>query len=66
MHYSREAEREADDYAIDMLKANGVALTQMAGGFEKLKEAIGEDPSGSYLSSHPSTAERIERIHRAQ
>ena len=66
MHYSREAEREADDYAIDMLKANGIALTQMARGFEKLKQAIGEDPSGSYLSSHPSTAERIERIHRAQ
>ncbi|MDQ7970756.1 MAG: M48 family metallopeptidase [Oxalicibacterium faecigallinarum] len=66
MHYSREAEREADDYAIAMLKANGIALTQMAHGFEKLKQAIGEDPSGAYLSSHPSTAERIERIQRAQ
>ena len=66
MHYSREAERDADDYAIAMLKKNGIALTHMANGFEKLKKAIGEDPAGSYLSSHPSTTERIERIQRAQ
>lgn len=66
MHYSREAEREADDYAMAMLKTNGIDLAQMANGFEKLRQVIGEDPSGSYLSSHPSTTERIERIQRAQ
>jgi len=66
MHYSREAEREADDYAIAMLKANRITVTEMANGLDKLQAVIRDDPAGSWLSSHPSTHERIERIRHAE
>lgn len=61
--YSREAEREADDYAVAVLKANGIALSKLAYVFEKLQSAAG--PAGespSYLSTHPGSSERIARI----
>ena len=37
--YSRDFEREADQYAIDMLHANGIPLTPMADLFEKMHDA---------------------------
>lgn len=64
LKYSRDAEREADDYAVAMLKANGIGLSSLVRMFEKLGEKSGAP--APYLSSHPATAERIERIRRAQ
>lgn len=67
MKYSRDAEREADDYAIAMMKANGIPLTQLIASFEKLKAAAGDgDEMSSYLSSHPPTTERMARIEQAR
>jgi predicted Zn-dependent protease len=63
LKYSRDAEREADDYAIAMLKANGMSLSSLVQGFEKLEDKA--DGITPYLSSHPPTAERIERIRNA-
>jgi len=37
--YSRDFEREADQYAIDMLHANRVPLAPLAGLFEKMRDA---------------------------
>ena len=63
MKYSRDAEREADDYAIAMLKANGIGLSKLALVFEKLdKDSNAPVP---YLSSHPPASERIERVRNA-
>lgn len=61
MKYSRDAEREADDYAGAMLQANGIPLSKLALVFEKLGERA-TDPA-PYFSSHPVTSERIARIH---
>jgi Zn-dependent protease with chaperone function len=70
MKYSRDAEREADDYAIAMLQRNGIALDHLARVFERLeRQASQQAPRGeelSYLSSHPASAERIARIRAAQ
>lgn len=67
MKYSRDAEREADDYAIAMMKANGIPLTQLIASFDKLKTAAGNgDELSSYLSSHPPTTERMARIEQAR
>ncbi len=66
MKYSRDAEREADDYAIAMMKANGIPLSQLAEGFEQMKAKEGDASLSPYLSSHPSTAERIEHIRNAR
>jgi Zn-dependent protease with chaperone function len=62
MHYSRDAEREADDYAVALFRANGIPLSKLTLVFEKLGEATGA--SAPYLSSHPGGAERIARIRR--
>lgn len=64
MKYSRDAEREADDYAIAMLKENGISLAKFALVFEKLEEKAGNP--APYLSSHPASEERIARIKDAQ
>jgi predicted Zn-dependent protease len=61
LKYSRDAEREADDYALSMMKANGIDTASMAAMFERL-ESMSEGEPPAYLSSHPSSAERIERI----
>ena len=66
MKYSRDAEREADDYAVALMKANGLPLTQLIAGFENLQKASGDDEGSSYLSSHPPTGERIARMKEAQ
>lgn len=63
LSYSRDAEREADDYAIAMLRKNGISLSALIHTFEKLEQESGE--SMPYLSSHPPAAERIERIRNA-
>jgi Zn-dependent protease with chaperone function len=62
--YSRDAEREADDYALAMLKANGIPARALAAAFEKLAaQGTAKGPSmPPYLSSHPPAAERIDRI----
>jgi Zn-dependent protease with chaperone function len=63
MKYSRDAEREADDYAISLFKANGIKLSSLAYVFEKLGEK--SDNSMPYMSTHPSSSERIARIRAA-
>ena len=64
MKYSRDVEREADDYAIAMMKANSIPLSNLAGVFEKLGQKSPE--ISTYLSSHPSSEERIQRIRAAE
>jgi Zn-dependent protease with chaperone function len=73
LKYSRDAERDADDYAIAMLTLNGIQLSHLAEAFVKLRkqELRGSadeqaNAAGSYLSTHPATAERIARIRAAQ
>ena len=61
--YSREHEREADRYAADLLRLNGLSPRLLADMLEKLEAAQGGDGatmSGlGYLSSHPSNRERV-------
>lgn len=67
LKYSRDAERDADDYAIAMLRHNGIPLEHLARAFERMHEF--EQKQGlkvaDYLSSHPATSERIARIRTA-
>ena len=63
MKYSRDFEREADDYAIAMFGANGLPRQKLASVFEKLERAdAGKPQPAPYLSSHPSNEERIAHI----
>jgi Zn-dependent protease with chaperone function len=64
LKYSRDAEREADNYAIAMMQANGISLEGLVLTFEKLGKKSPE--MSAYLSSHPPAAERVERVRRAE
>jgi Zn-dependent protease with chaperone function len=74
--YSREFEREADDDAVALLRANGMSPLVMVELFERLqKQRSGDsDPDekttsafdfGIALASHPADAERIQRFRDA-
>lgn len=61
-NYSREFERQADGYALQLMKENQISTLH----FARFIERLGEDddtslPSLDYLSSHPATVERAQR-----
>ena len=63
--YSRDLEREADAYAIETLKANGIPLKFLADMLRRLDSAAGTSGMPSalrYLSTHPATDERIRQL----
>ena len=66
--YSRDLEREADAYAVNVLRTNGIPVTALTDALEMLERSRGRTINGSartsYLSSHPATAERLEWIKR--
>ncbi len=72
LSYSRDMEREADSFAVDLLRANGLSPALLADMLEKLEAAHGErggnDSSwvNSYLSTHPDTVERVGAIRAAE
>jgi Zn-dependent protease with chaperone function len=62
--YSRDFEREADDYAAESLRQNGIPLSHLADILLRLEQSHGGSSATSYLSSHPAAAERLERLRR--
>lgn len=60
LRYSREAEIEADDFAARLMREAGLDPGRLGVALERLA-GDGESTSG-YLSSHPATAERVERL----
>ena len=67
--YSRDFERDADEFAIALLDDNQIPRDRFVRILERLEEAAqkaGAAGGGvfSYLSSHPVTGERIESIKR--
>jgi Zn-dependent protease with chaperone function len=64
--YSRDFEREADEYALEALQANGVSREHFANVLERIETTVGlKGDSGlavGYLSSHPVTSERVARV----
>jgi len=66
--YSRDFEREADAYAAQMLKLNGISPSVLAHMLERMQakarkaSAQTVDPFAGYLDSHPATQERIRML----
>ncbi|MDD3481475.1 M48 family metallopeptidase [Azovibrio restrictus] len=64
--YSRDMEREADDYAATTLRRQGHSPAELGSALEKLARAHadeeGEEEGKDWLSSHPDTRERIRRL----
>jgi len=64
LQYSRDFEREADDFAIAFLHANGLSVQPLIAFFgmvAELERKLGFSIPG-FLSTHPSTPDRIERL----
>ena len=61
-HYSRDFEREADDHALAYLLAHGIDPGRFADLLVRLEQAEDDAPGIAFLSSHPSTRERIQRL----
>jgi len=65
--YSQKLERAADDYAVALLRANGIPPSRLADMLARLeaehRKHRGDAPDwADYLASHPSSEERIRRI----
>jgi Zn-dependent protease with chaperone function len=63
--YSRELETEADLYALAALQANGIPARHLGDLLRRLEAEAGESDARralQYLSSHPATSERLERL----
>ncbi len=71
--YSRDMEREADDFAARMLSQNRLSPTLLAAMLDRLERArlgstdTGDEPEGlsRYLATHPRTEERMRSLRRA-
>lgn len=59
--HSRQDELEADYFGLENLKKAGYAPSGMLGFMKKLLEAGGRS-TPTFLSTHPATSERIERL----
>jgi Zn-dependent protease with chaperone function len=69
--YSRDFEREADRYAANVLKANniqpqllGTFLKRLEGEHNKRSSGQRDDKLLDYISSHPSTDERMKEMEK--
>ncbi len=62
--YSKVFEKEADRFAVDMLKAQGIEEVHFANMLTRLSNINGGGESKilTYISSHPSTKERVQMI----
>ena len=68
MRYGRAFENEADEYAIAFLRANGIPVQPLLDFFvdQQERDAMrGRSESPEFLSTHPGTESRSERLRRA-
>ena len=66
LSYSREHEREADLDALGSLARASLPPRALAGALESIRGASPGGPELGFLSTHPSTPDRLERIERAR
>ncbi len=66
LNYGREAEKEADTYAVQEMYDAGIDPIGMATFFEKLVGLHGSPPSGfqALFSTHPDPQERVDNARR--
>jgi len=72
LEYSRGMETEADDYAADLLRKNGISPVRLAEVFELMETSYKRQPAAElprwmrsasdYLSTHPSSVKRMARL----
>lgn len=74
MRYSREHEREADAFAVEVMRNNRLPVSAFADALQQLEDAHGgsrqaardDDEEPGFFSTHPLTRERIEAIRKGE
>ncbi|AOA57343.1 M48 family metallopeptidase [Acinetobacter larvae] len=65
-NYSRDFEQAADDYALDLMAKQKLPVEHYANMLQRLSDQAGENkvnnPLMDLMSSHPATADRIQRV----
>ena len=66
LKYGRDAEREADYFAVEETYAAGIDPEGMATFFEKLMALHKSEPEGSavWFSTHPASSERVSNVRK--
>lgn len=64
-HYSRGFEEEADRYAFDLLARNEESPHWFAVAMRRLSAEVPDDGQLAYLSSHPSSTDRVDAAEAA-
>lgn len=64
--YSQAFEREADNYSLRYMLDHDIDPVHFANLMQRMPGAKGESDAPRYFSSHPSTAERVERFRQAR
>jgi Zn-dependent protease with chaperone function len=64
LSYSRNAEREADRYSVELMHRIGRDPAAIARFFEILRDKLGDKGEGDFFSTHPATPDRIEETRR--
>ncbi|MCU0950414.1 MAG: M48 family metallopeptidase [Burkholderiaceae bacterium] len=62
LQYTRDFEREADDFAVAFLHASGLSTSPLLEFFRQIETLSGKSYPPAFLSTHPSPRERIERL----
>lgn len=64
LSYSRDQERYADRYSIEIMHRAGRDPEAIARFFEVMRDRFGDTGKGAILTTHPATSERIEEARR--
>lgn len=64
LSHSREAEREADRFSVELMHKAGHDPAAIGHFFELLRDRHADEEGGGFLSTHPATRERIEETKR--
>jgi Zn-dependent protease with chaperone function len=62
--YSRDFEREADEFAIAVMQANSIPTSALADILERMAKSAGGGDGPAYFSTHPGNDERAARFRR--
>jgi len=60
--FSREFENESDDYAVALLRRNGIDPAHLGDILVRMTEEAGGDGVPDFLSTHPATEERVRKF----
>lgn len=60
--FSRDFENESDDYAVALLRRNGIDPAHLGDILARMTEEAGGDGVPDFLSTHPATEERVRKF----